>query len=39
MTNTNVIPLNNPEEIDPLQAILQEGARRVWLKYNVILVV
>ena len=29
MTNTNVIPLNKPEETDPLQAILQEGARKL----------
>ncbi len=29
MTNNNVIPLNKPEEIDPLQEILQEGARKL----------
>jgi transposase-like protein len=29
MTNHTVIPFNNPEEIDPLQEILQEGARKL----------
>ena len=29
MTNTNVIPLNKPAEIDLLQEILQEGARKL----------
>lgn len=29
MRNDTVIPFNNPEEIDPLQEILQEGARQL----------
>ncbi len=29
MTNNNVIPLNKPEEIDPLQEILQAGTRKL----------
>jgi transposase-like protein len=29
MTNDTVIPFNKPEEVDPLQEILQEGARKL----------
>lgn len=29
MTNNNVISLNKPEEINPLQEVLQEGARKL----------
>jgi len=29
MTNDNVISLTNPEQIDPLQELLKDGARRM----------